>query len=135
MGQRHRCGQRPAPGFGLATRRAGERHTIALWPANSPVWIIAALAVLAAGAMLLPIDELADLREFERGLKRSRARLLITTTRHLEECRVVLRATGAGAVLLDDCRPRVSRSDARQPQALTVAPGSAVGAGLVSWRR
>jgi long-chain acyl-CoA synthetase len=88
--------------FGLRQRAAaGGGSAVALWAPNSPLWVIAALAVLAAGGTLVPIDDLADAEQFETGLKSSNARLVITTTRHLEECKVALRVNGAGAILLD----------------------------------
>jgi len=33
---------------------------IAIWAPNSPVWIVSALAILAAGGVVVPIDDLAD---------------------------------------------------------------------------
>ena len=46
---------------------------VALWAPNSPVWIICALAVLAAGGILVPIDELAEPDVFDVALKSSNA--------------------------------------------------------------
>ena len=45
---------------GLRQSGIGRGSAVALWAPNSPVWIICALAVLAAGGMLVPIDELAE---------------------------------------------------------------------------
>ena len=90
---------------GLRQRGAGKGSTVALWAPNSPIWIVAALAVLAAGSTLVPIDDLADPDQFATGLKSANARLSITTTRHLGECSVGLGANGVGAILLDDGAP------------------------------
>ncbi len=61
----------------------GER--VALWAPNSPVWIVAALAVLMAGGVVVPIDDLADAGQLDAALVSSAARLVFTTARHLEE--------------------------------------------------
>jgi long-chain acyl-CoA synthetase len=90
--------------FSFGLRQAGtvRGSAVGLWAPNSPVWIIAALAVLAAGGALVPIDDLADPEQFAAALKSSNARLVITTTRHLRECGAALHASGAGAIVLDD---------------------------------
>ena len=59
---------------------------VALWAPNSPVWIIAGLAVLAAGGVVVPIDELADPEQLDAALLSSAARVIFTTARHLEAC-------------------------------------------------
>jgi len=45
---------------GLQEAGVGRGSRVALWAPNSPPWIVAALAVLAAGGVLVPIDDLAD---------------------------------------------------------------------------
>ena len=75
---------------------------VALWAPNSPVWIICALAVLAAGGMLVPIDDLAEPDAFAAALKSSNARLVITTWRHLEAIAALWRTQGIGAILIDE---------------------------------
>jgi long-chain acyl-CoA synthetase len=87
--------------LGLQQSGLARGNAVGLWAPNSPVWIIAALAVLAAGGALVPIDDLANPEQFAAALKSSNARLVITTARHLEECGVALRANGAGAILVD----------------------------------
>jgi long-chain acyl-CoA synthetase len=85
-------------------QRAGVRQgtTVALWAPNSPVWIVAALAVLAAGGMLAPIDDLAETDQFDAALQSSGARWIITTTRHLETSAAALHAAGVRAILVDN---------------------------------
>ena len=69
---------------GLRENGVDKGSAVALWAPNSPVWIAAALGVLAAGGMLVPIDDLADAEQFEAALNSSGARLIFTTARHLE---------------------------------------------------
>jgi acyl-CoA synthetase (AMP-forming)/AMP-acid ligase II len=85
-------------------RQAGLEHSCAaaLWAPNSPVWIIAALAVLAGGGMLVPIDDLAAPEQFEAALKTSNARFVITTRVHLEASSAVLRTHDNIVILVDD---------------------------------
>src|SRR6516165_9999565 len=59
---------------------------VALWAPNSPVWIIAGLAVMAAGGVVVPIDELAEPEQLDAALLSSAARVIFTTARHLEAC-------------------------------------------------
>src|SRR5260370_4295001 len=57
---------------------------VALWAPNSPVWIVAALGVFAAGAGLVPIDDLADTDQLDAALVSCSVRLGFTTAGHLE---------------------------------------------------
>ncbi len=85
---------------GLRDAGVSEGDRVALWAPNSPVWIVAALAVLMAGGVVVPIDDLADAEQFEAALVSSAARLVFTTARHLEGCGEILRATRV--VLVDE---------------------------------
>jgi long-chain acyl-CoA synthetase len=86
-----------AHGLRDAGIRGGER--VALWAPNSPVWIVAALAILRTGGVVVPIDDLADAGQLDAALVSSAARLVFTTARHLEEHGDILRA---GKVVLID---------------------------------
>lgn len=97
--------------LGLQQSGAGRGSAVALWAPNSPGWIIAALAVLAAGATLVPIDDLADPEQFAAALGSSHSRLVVTTSHHLAECRNALRSSGASAILIDDSE--LSEPDAK----------------------
>jgi long-chain acyl-CoA synthetase len=55
---------------------------VALWAPNSALWVVAALAVLAAGRVLVPIDDLAEAGQLETALASSGARLILTTAHH-----------------------------------------------------
>jgi acyl-CoA synthetase (AMP-forming)/AMP-acid ligase II len=75
---------------------------VALWAPNSPAWIVAALGVLAAGGMLVPIDDLADAEQFEAALNSSGARLIPTTARHLDASSTILRTHNIAASRVDE---------------------------------
>jgi long-chain acyl-CoA synthetase len=85
-------------------RQAGLGHgsAAALWAPNSPVWIVAALAVLAGGGMLVPIDDLATPEQFEAALRTSNPRFVLTTRVHLEASGALLRAHDKVVILVDD---------------------------------
>jgi long-subunit acyl-CoA synthetase (AMP-forming) len=53
---------------GLQDAGFGRDSRVAICAPNSPVWIVAALAVLAAGGVVVPIDDLADAEQFEAAL-------------------------------------------------------------------
>jgi long-chain acyl-CoA synthetase len=86
-----------------ALRRNGIDHAqpIALWAPNSPHWIIVALAIMAAGGVLVPIDDLSEAAELEAALECSNAKLIFTSARHLAAVEDLLRAKGVTAALVD----------------------------------
>jgi long-chain acyl-CoA synthetase len=86
----------------------GER--VALWAPNSPVWIVAALAALRAGGVVVPIDDLAEAEQLDAALTSSAARLIFTTARHLEACGEILCAIRVILVDDDECDARPARS-------------------------
>jgi acyl-CoA synthetase (AMP-forming)/AMP-acid ligase II len=73
-------------------RRDGIAHSkrVALWAPNSPQWIIVALAVMAAGGVLVPIDDLAQVAELEAALDCSGARQIFISARHFTDFKDVL---------------------------------------------
>lgn len=91
--------------WGLRQNGVGRGAPVALHAPNSPVWIVAALAILAAGGVLVPVDDLADPAQLEAALASSGARLIFTTARHLEASGDILRAHGASAILVDETAP------------------------------
>jgi long-chain acyl-CoA synthetase len=95
---------------GLRDAGIGRGKAVALWAPNSILWVASALAALAAGAMLVPIDDLAEFAEFESALKSSNARLVITTRRHLEAGSAIIQAQDAGAILVDQTDPTASNA-------------------------
>jgi long-chain acyl-CoA synthetase len=87
---------------GLREHGIDNGNPVALWAPNSPVWIAAALGVLAAGGMLVPIDDLADAEQLETALNSSGARLIFTTARHLEASGAILRTQDVTAIRIDE---------------------------------
>ena len=85
---------------GLRDTGIGGGERVALWAPNSPVWIVAALAVLRAGGVVVPIDDLADAEQLDAALRSSAAGTIFTTAHHLESCGEILRAVRV--VLVDD---------------------------------
>ncbi len=87
---------------GLRDAGIGRGDRVALWAANSPIWIVAAVAVLMAGGVVVPIDDLADAEQFEAALASSAARVVLTTAIHLEACGDILRVYAVTAILVDE---------------------------------
>ena len=86
---------------GLKAAGAGDGCRVALWAPNSPIWIIAALGVLSAGGVVVPIDDLADAVQFDAALASSAARLVFTTERYLETSRDILAKHSVRTILVD----------------------------------
>ena len=66
----------------LRARSLEHRVPVVLWAPNSPLWIVAALGVLAAGAVLVPVDDLAEEAQLEAVLRRSGSHMVLTTQQH-----------------------------------------------------
>lgn len=83
-------------------RQAGVRRAqpVALWGPNSADWVIAALAIMAAGGVVAAIDDLSDTAQLAAALEASEARLILTTSGHLEAAGEVVRAKGVTAIRL-----------------------------------
>jgi long-chain acyl-CoA synthetase len=87
--------------WGLRERHVERGVPVALWAPNGPTWVAAALAILAAGGVLVPLDDLADPAQVDAAMELSGARLLFTTDGHAANRADVLRKRGVTAVLLD----------------------------------
>jgi long-chain acyl-CoA synthetase len=87
---------------GLQDAEVGRGSRVAIWAPNSPVWVVAALAVLAAGGVVVPIDDLADAEQFEAALSSAGVQLIFTTAHHLEASGDILRGHAARVVLVDE---------------------------------
>ena len=79
----------------------GSGIAVALWAPNSPQWIVAALGVLAAGGLLVPIDDLADAEQIEAALISSGAGMILTTAHHRDSIGSIWRVRNVTALLLD----------------------------------
>ena len=87
---------------GLQDAEVGRGSRVAIWAPNSPVWVVAALAVLAADGVVVPIDDLADAEQFEAALTSGSVRLIFTTAHHLEASSDILRPHAARVILVDE---------------------------------
>src|SRR4029077_4588935 len=87
---------------GLQGAEVGRGSRVAIWAPNSPVWVVAALAVWAAGGVVVPIEDLADAEQFEAALTSGSVRLIFTTAHHLEASGAILRAHAARVILVDE---------------------------------
>ena len=95
-----------------------------LWAPNSPEWIVVALGIMAAGGVLVPIDDLWDESQLEAVLVCSGAKSIFTSARHLAAAGNMLRAKGVAVTLVDapsssdDGAPgRTAREDLPVPDA------------------
>jgi long-chain acyl-CoA synthetase len=86
---------------GLRRKGIGRGDTIVLWAPNSPEWIVAALGIMAAGGVLVPIDDLWDEVQLEAALHCSGARSIFASTRHLAAARNMLRLKGVAVAPVD----------------------------------
>jgi acyl-CoA synthetase (AMP-forming)/AMP-acid ligase II len=66
------------------------------------VWIVAALAVLSVGGVVVPIDDLADAEQLKAALASSAAQVIFTTARHLESSGEILRTHARRLILVDE---------------------------------
>jgi long-chain acyl-CoA synthetase len=75
---------RAALDFARTLADGGVRHgqAVALWAPNGAPWIVAALGVLAAGAVLVPIDDLTDAAQLGPALDVSGANVMIASADH-----------------------------------------------------
>ena len=87
---------------GLRDTGIGTGVRVALWAPNSPVWIVAALAVLSVGGVVVPIDDLADGEQLKAALVSSAAQVIFTTARHLESNGEILRTHASRVILVDE---------------------------------
>ena len=117
---------------GLASRGIGRGDAVAILSANRPEWIAARLGLLAAGALAVPLDDLATDTEIARALGDSDARLLLTVESFAPRLAAMPGASAVPVALLD-----VPAGDARSwhdilaagaaPRALpALDPGDAV---------
>ena len=86
---------------GLHGRHPSPGTPIVLWAPNSPEWIATSLAVLASGAVLVPVDDLVDEAQFPATLDTSGASVIFTTRRHFAATGQAMRARGSSVFLLD----------------------------------
>ncbi len=86
---------------GLREAGLGRAQPIALWAPNGAEWIVAALGVMAAGGVLVAIDDLSDNAQLAAALEVSGARRIFATSRHLAAAGDLLRARAVATIQLD----------------------------------
>jgi len=90
-----------ARGFALGMVAGGlaRLEPVMICARNSPEWVIAYFGILRAGALPVPVNDIASPRELAQILRASGARRIVTTARHAEEFRAL--APDLELVLLD----------------------------------
>ncbi len=94
-----------ALGHALVERGIGPGAAVALVAPNSPAWIVAFWAIVAAGATAVPIDMQAEDAELAHRLDRANCRLVFTTTARAARI-------GRDAIALDGVLPAVAEDSA-----------------------
>ncbi len=111
---------------GQLRERSFERGApIALWAPNSPQWIAAALGILAAGGVLVPVDDQADPEQLDAVLARSGAVLLLTTEAHRMACAEILARHATEVWLLEEA---IAGQGSQAPPGAFTTPVASAGA-------
>jgi long-chain acyl-CoA synthetase len=87
---------------GLARRGVGAGTPVAILSPNRMEWVIARLAIIAVGALAVPMDDLVGDKEMERVLSDSGARHIFTTGAYGERLRALLFGGGLTIWRLDE---------------------------------
>ncbi len=88
-------------GRGLAVRGIGRGDAVAILSPNRPEWIAARLGLLAAGALAVPLDDLATDAEIARSLADSGARLVLTVESFVPRLAAMPAVAAVPVVLFD----------------------------------
>ena len=87
---------------GLGERGLRHGDTVAILAAEGPDWITAALAVFAAGAVLVPLDAMLRDEDIVLQLRDSNCTTMFTCAAHLARLQGLTRTVPLSLVLLDD---------------------------------
>lgn len=99
----------------LITRHGVARGMpVAVQAPNQPTWVAAALAILIAGGVLVPLDDQADTAQVMAALPASGTRLLLTSRAHLEAYKGLLRGTGVKPICLDTLGPDAGEEESSE---------------------
>ena len=90
---------------GLDERALGDGALVLLWAPNSPAWITAYLGIIAAGGIVIPLDDQADTEALRVVLRRSSPACVVTVSGHLEALRAAGAPEHAPVVLLEEDGP------------------------------
>ena len=115
-----------ARSFGAALVASGVEpgDRVAIWACNSAEWIVAALGLFQAGAVLVPVNTRFKGGEAADILSRSRARVLVTVTDFLDTDYVaMLRASGVELPHLET----IVVASGRHPRGPSPGPRSSAG--------
>ena len=74
---------------------------MALCGPNSVAWMVVALAVMASGGVLVPIDDLCDAPQFEAALASGDVQMVVATAARLDAAAGPIRARGLRTLRLD----------------------------------
>jgi long-chain acyl-CoA synthetase len=85
--------------FGLAARGIGRLEPVVICARNAPEWVVAYFGILRAGALPVPVNDLASATELAQILAACGARRVFTTSRHAATFRTL--RTDLEIVLLD----------------------------------
>jgi long-chain acyl-CoA synthetase len=86
---------------GLRDAGVGAGTRVALSGPNSMAWTVLALAVMASGAVLVPIDDLCDAPQFGAALASSNVQMLVATAARLDAAAGPICARGLWTFRLD----------------------------------
>ncbi len=86
---------------GLADTGVGRGDPVALLATNRPEWVVACLAVIEAGAVIVPLDAGLGDEELSYALSESGAKLIFTTERHVKRLESFDLTKAPELVLLD----------------------------------
>ena len=86
---------------GLCDAGVGAGTRVALCGPNSVAWMVVALAVMASGGVLVPIDDLCDAPQFEAALASSDVQMVVATAARLDAAAGPIRARGLRTLRLD----------------------------------
>jgi long-chain acyl-CoA synthetase len=87
----------------LLERGVSRGEPVALWAPNSADWIAVALGIMAAGAILVPIDDLLDDAQVMALLRWSGVRRIFSSSRHMASAANGLIQLGVVATAVDEC--------------------------------
>jgi len=86
---------------GLCGAGVGAGTRVALCGPNSLAWMVVALAVMASGGVLVPIDDLCDAPQFEAALASGDVQMVVATAARLDAAAGPIRARGLRTLRLD----------------------------------
>jgi long-chain acyl-CoA synthetase len=87
---------------GLRRRGVGRLEPVMLLASNAPEWVIAYFGIVCAGALAVPLNDLAVPAEVAQAIGSSGCERVITTRRHVKDLRALDGGAALDIILLDD---------------------------------